>query len=164
MKFSESIKGKVWKFGDNVNTDGIFPPKYFSLDPDKIKKGLMKGIRQDFTEKVKPGDIIVGGENFGCGSSREVYAKALKLNGISTIIAESFARIFFRNMINNGILPLGCEDITKHMNEGDVIEVSLSDYTIRNLDTGKILQAKRLNKIVMDILNAGGLIEKLKGE
>lgn len=164
MKFSETVKGRVWKFGDNVNTDGIFPPKYFSLDPDKVKKGLMKGIRQDFTEKIEAGDIIVGGKNFGCGSSREVYAKALKLNGISTIIAESFARIFFRNMINNGILPLECEDITKHVNEGNVIEVSLGDYKIKNLNTEKTLQAKPLNKVVMNILDAGGLIEKLKGE
>jgi 3-isopropylmalate/(R)-2-methylmalate dehydratase small subunit len=164
MRFSETVKGKVWKFGDNLNTDVIFPSKYFSLDPDKVKRGLMKGIRKDFTDKIKAGDIIVGGKNFGCGSSREVSAKAVKLNGISTIIAESFARIFFRNMINNGILPLECEDITKNVNEGDTIEISLNDYKIRNLTTGKTFQAKPLNKIVMNILNAGGLIEKLKGE
>ena len=163
MKFSETLIGKVWKFGDNVNTDIIFPPKYFSLNPEKVKKGLMKGIRDDFTDLVKPGDIIVGGKNFGCGSSREAYAKSLKLNGISVVIAESFARIFFRNTINNGILPLECKGITENVSEGDTVEVSLSDYRVRNVNTGKILQAKPLNRIVMGILDAGGLIEKLKG-
>lgn len=164
MKFSKTIKGKVWKFGDDVNTDVMFPPSYFSLNPDKIRQGLMKGIRYGFTKKIKPGDIIVGGKNFGCGSSREIYAKAFKLNGISTVIAESFARIFFRNMINNGILLLECEGIAEYVNDGDVIEVSLNDYRIKNLNNGKILQAKYLNKVVMNILEAGGLIEKLKGE
>jgi len=160
MKF----KGKVWKFGDDVNTDIIIPGKYKfkTLDMKELAKHAMEGIDPNFSKKVNLGDIIVAGKNFGCGSSREHAPRVLKEVGISTIIAESFARIFFRNAINIGLPVIECKDAAREIVEGDIVEVDLEKGLISNLKNGKNYKFKPIPKPLINILNSGGLIEYLK--
>ena len=118
------IKGRVWKFGDNVDTDAILPARYLIYtDPEELAKYAMTGIDEEFPKKVNKGDIIVAGRNFGCGSSREHAPIGLKALGISLVIAESFARIFYRNAINIGLPLMECKGISKKVDEGDILEV-----------------------------------------
>ncbi len=153
----EIIEGKAWKFGDNIDTDVIIPGRYlrtFSLDELAIH--LMEGIRPDFAEKVEKGDIIVAGENFGCGSSREQAPRALKHAGISAIIAKSFARIFYRNAINIG-LPIIIADI--EVEEGDTVRIDLKNGIIEDKTSKKIFRIKPFDDFVLEILKDGGLVE-----
>ena len=156
------IRGRVWKFGDNVNTDVITPGKYLSLPISKIKDHIMEPLDPSFPKKVEKGDIIVAGRNFGCGSSREQAPRALKEAGISLIIAESFARIFFRNSISIGLPVLQCKGISEFCNEGDVLEVNLKTAEIKNLRSGKVLSANPLSGQILKILEAGGIISMLR--
>ncbi|EHP83874.1 Isopropylmalate/citramalate isomerase small subunit [Methanotorris formicicus] len=157
------IKGRVWKFGDNIDTDAILPARYLVYTTEEeLAKFAMTGADPDFPKKVKKGDIIVGGKNFGCGSSREHAPIGLKGAGISLVIAESFARIFYRNAINIGLPLLECKDISKHVKEGDILEVDLDKGTIKNLTTGEELKAQKLPEFMMEILNDGGLMPHLK--
>jgi 3-isopropylmalate/(R)-2-methylmalate dehydratase small subunit len=157
------IKGRVWKFGDNIDTDAILPARYLVYTTEEeLAKFAMTGADPDFPKKVKKGDIIVGGKNFGCGSSREHAPIGLKGAGISLVIAESFARIFYRNAINIGLPLLECKDITKHVKEGDILEVDLDKGIIKNLTTGEELKAQKLPEFMMEILNDGGLMPHLK--
>ncbi|MGP3668093.1 MAG: 3-isopropylmalate dehydratase small subunit [Candidatus Bathyarchaeota archaeon] len=160
MKF----KGKAWKFGDDVNTDVIIPGKYKfkTLDMKELAKHAMEGIDPSFSKKVNVGDIIVAGKNFGCGSSREQAPRVLKELGISTIIAESFARIFFRNAINIGLPLIECKDASREIVEGDVVEVNLEEGLIVNHKTGKSYKFKPIPKPLLAILNSGGLINYFK--
>ncbi|MDD1766437.1 MAG: 3-isopropylmalate dehydratase, partial [Candidatus Methanomethyliaceae archaeon] len=120
------IKGRVWKFGNDVDTDVIIPAKYLrSVDQTVWPKHLLEGLDPAFSSKVKAGDIIVAGKNFGCGSSREQAALAIKWAGVSVVVAESFARIFFRNAINNGLPLIECKGVNQAVDEGDVIEIDL---------------------------------------
>jgi len=152
------ISGKAWKFGDNVDTDVIIPGKYLrTTDMSVFASHVMEGIDPLFSQKVRKGDIIVAGKNFGCGSSREQAPLALKYAGIACIVAESFARIFFRNAINVGLpiieARIDCE-------EGDNIEIDLEKGIVKN--NGKTYPATKLPDFLREILADGGLVEHRK--
>jgi len=152
------ISGKAWKFGDNVDTDVIIPGKYLrTTDMNVFASHVMEGIDPLFSQKVRKGDIIVAGKNFGCGSSREQAPLALKYAGIACIVAESFARIFFRNAINVGLpiieARIDCE-------EGDNIEIDLEKGIVKN--NGKTYPATKLPDFLREILADGGLVEHRK--
>jgi methanogen homoaconitase small subunit len=152
------IAGKVWKFGDNIDTDVIIPGKYLrTTDMNVFASHVMEGIDQEFAKKVKKGDIVVAGKNFGCGSSREQAPLALKHAGIACIVAESFARIFFRNAINVG-LPIIEAKID--CSEGDIIEIDLGNGIVKNKD--KTYPATKLPGFLREILADGGLVEHRK--
>lgn len=159
------MKGKAWKFGDDVDTDIIIPGRYLVLTDEKeLAKHLMEGSDPEFSEKVKKGDIIVAGKNFGCGSSREHAPIAIKGAGISAVVAESFARIFYRNAINVGIPLLESKDISKNVSNGDEIEIDMEKGILRNLNTSKEFEIKSMPKFMLKILNKGGLIPYLKNQ
>ena len=152
----EKIKGKVWKFDDNIDTDVIIPGRYLrTFSMDELASHVMEGIDSDFAKRVEKGDIIVAGQNFGCGSSREQAPVALKHLGVSAIIAKSFARIFYRNAINIG-LPVIIAEI--NASEGDILEVDLEKGTIKNLTKNKSFKIEPFNKFMLDILKKGGIV------
>ena len=156
-------KGKAWIFGDDVNTDLIIPGKYLELvDPKEMAEHAMEGIDPDFPKKIQKGDIVVGGTNFGCGSSREHAPLALKYAGIGAVIAESFARIYYRNSINIGLPALECPGITEAVEEGDVVEVDVIGGTIQITRTGAELSFTPLPDFMVEVLNDGGLVGYLK--
>ena len=156
------MKGKVWKFGDDIDTDIIIPGRYLVVtDPDKLAKHCMEGLDPDFYKKVNKGDFIVAGKNFGCGSSREHAPIALKGVGIGAVIAESFARIFYRNATNVGIPLLEAPGISKALEQGEEIEVDMENGFIIS-ESGEKYEFKKLPLFMLDILEKGGLIEYLK--
>jgi 3-isopropylmalate/(R)-2-methylmalate dehydratase small subunit len=154
-----TFKGRAWVFGDSIDTDMITPGKYLAiLDPKGLAEHVLEGADPTFAKKVKPGDILVAGENFGCGSSREHAPVAIKGAGVPVVLAESFARIFYRNAINIGLPVLevpGLRDATK---EGDVLEVDLTKGTVCNARTSAVLQGAALSDKAVEILEAGGLV------
>jgi len=157
------LKGKVFKYGANVDTDAIIPARYLNVsDPAELAKHCMEDIDAEFVKRVKPGDIIVATTNFGCGSSREHAPLAIKASGISGIIAKSFARIFFRNAVNIGLPLLECEEAVDNTEAGDVLEVDLAAGKIRNLTNGKEFTAKPYPDFMSELISAGGLIEYTK--
>ncbi len=157
------LKGKVHKYGANVDTDVIIPARYLNVsDPAELAKHCMEDIDPDFVKRVKPGNIIVATTNFGCGSSREHAPLAIKTAGISCIIAKSFARIFFRNAINIGLPLLECEAAVDNIGAGDLVEVDLSLGRIKNLTNGKVFTAKPYPVFMAELIAAGGLIEHTK--
>jgi 3-isopropylmalate/(R)-2-methylmalate dehydratase small subunit len=159
----DRIRGRVWKFGDDVNTDVIYPGKYLPLtDPVEMAQHAFEGVRPEFAKEVKPGDVIVAGKYFGCGSSREQAATCLKALNLGAVVAESFARIFYRNAINQGLPILICPGISEQVEEGEELEVDLRTGVIKNTTTGATLQAQPLPEFVLEILEAGGLIPWLK--
>ncbi len=155
------IEGKVWKFGDNVDTDVIVPGKYLIGDIDEIAEHVMAGIRPGFVELVNHGDVLVGGKNFGTGSSREVAPRAIQAAGISAIVAESFARIFFRNCINVGFVPLECPTAWE-IEEGQHLHIDTVAGEITVIETGISHHALKLPTEIGEILEAGGLEPLLK--
>ncbi len=156
---------KVWIFGDDISTDLIIPGRYLiDRDPEKLAKHTMEGADPDFADNVEKGDVIVAGKNFGCGSSREHAPISLKAAGVSGIIAESFARIFYRNAINQGIPVLALENTLDKFDEGDEVEVDWSEGVIKNLTRDKEFKTVPLPELLSDIVNAGGLLERLKKE
>jgi len=157
------LKGKAHKFGANVDTDVIIPARYLNVsEPDELAKHCMEGIDSEFTTKVKPGDVIVATTNFACGSSREHAPLAIKACGISCVIAQSFARIFFRNAVNIGLPLLECTEAVDETEAGDILEVNLSSGKIKNISKHKTFIANRYPEFMMGIINAGGLIEYTK--
>jgi len=157
------VLGKVLKFGDNIDTDVILPGKYLVLtDPKELAKHAMEGLDKEFSKKAEKGVVIVAGENFGCGSSREHAPIALKNAGVKAIIAKSFARIFYRNAINIGLPVLECKEAFEKIEENDEILIDLSNGEI--IDKTKNLTFKfiPLPSFLLEILNQGGLIKKLK--
>ncbi|WP_407355349.1 3-isopropylmalate dehydratase small subunit [Methanolobus sp. WCC5] len=153
------MKGRVWKFGDDVDTDAVIPGRYLILNtPQELAEYAFEGVRPEFSKEVKEGDIIVAGNNFGCGSSREHAPIALKGTKISCVIAKSFARIFFRNSINIGVALLECPDTDK-IDDGDELDVDFASGVIRNVTKGEQYQATPLPDFVRGIMDAGGLIE-----
>lgn len=157
------MKGKVWKFGNDIDTDLILPGRYLVLrDPEDLAEHVMEGADPEFAKKVNNGDIIVGGTNFGCGSSREHAPIAIKGVGVSVVVAESFARIFYRNAINIGLPLIEVKDISKYVSEGDEIEINMEEGILKNLNTGKEFKIKGLPEFMLEILNEGGLIPYLK--
>jgi 3-isopropylmalate/(R)-2-methylmalate dehydratase small subunit len=146
----EVIRGRAFVFGDNINTDLIHPAKYFSLDYKKIKEGLFKGIDSSLAKRIsEKNSVIVAGKNFGCGSSREVSAQAFVLNNIKVIIAESFARIFFRNCINQGIILVECPNILAMVKEQDELIINVTTGNIKNINTGKVFNGTVFKMILM---------------
>ncbi|MFA6358116.1 MAG: 3-isopropylmalate dehydratase small subunit [Candidatus Omnitrophota bacterium] len=156
------IKGKVHKFSDDINTDDIIAAKYLvSTDTQELGSHCMETISPDFTKKVSPGDIIVAGNNFGCGSSREHAPLAIKGCGISAVIAKSFAAIFFRNAINIGLPFLESIDVDK-INDGDLIEIDLSTGIIKNITQDKNYKTQAFPDFLQQIVTSGGLINWVK--
>jgi 3-isopropylmalate/(R)-2-methylmalate dehydratase small subunit len=152
--------GKTYKFGNNIDTDAIIPARYLNThDPMELAKHVMEDADQHFPAKVKAGDIIVGGDNFGCGSSREHAPIAIKAAGISAVIAKNFARIFYRNAINIGLPILESPEAVDGIKEGDEVEIDLSKGLIRNVTTKKNYTAAPFPPFMQGIIDAGGLIE-----
>jgi len=157
------LKGKVFKYGENVDTDAIIPARYLNVsEPSALAKHCMEDIDLDFVKKVNAGDIIVATTNFGCGSSREHAPIAIKASGVSCVIARSFARIFFRNAINIGLQVLECGEAVDNTNSGDILEVDLSNGKIKNLNNGKEFTAEPYPDFMGQLIAAGGLIEYTK--
>lgn len=152
------LTGRAWKFGDDVSTDHITPGRYYHLRSrmEELAKHVMEDADPDFPKKMMPGDFIVAGKNFGMGSSREHAPLALKIAGVSAVIAKSFARIFYRNAINVG-LPVLIAD-TEDIEEGDMLEVDLSTGLIRNLTKSKEYKARPMPEVMIKILQEGGLV------
>ena len=159
------VKGNAVKFGDNIDTDVILPGKYLVLiDPHDLAKHAMEGLDPDFPTKAKKGIVVVGGKNFGCGSSREQAPLALKYSGVKCVLAESFARIFFRNAINIGLPVIECKGISAAVDLGDEITVDFEAGTIQDATKGKRFQVAKLPPFILEILKDGGLIEYLRRE
>ena len=158
-----TIYGKTIKFGDNVDTDVILPGQYLVLtDPMELAKHAMEGLDPAFTRKIQDGAIIVAGKNFGCGSSREQAPLALKHAGVKCVLAESFARIFYRNAITIGLPVLECPGVSSKVEERDELVVGLRAGEVENKSKNLVLQATQLPEFIMEILDDGGLIEHLR--
>ena len=154
-----NINGNVWKYGDNIDTDVIIPARYLNMStPEELAQHCMEDIDLSFVGNVQKGDIVVGGDNFGCGSSREHAPLALKGAGISCVIANSFARIFYRNAINIGLPILECPEAVVETEQGDELTVDLTAGIIANGRTGKTYRTSPLPGFVMKIVEAGGLV------
>ena len=158
-----TISGKAIKFGNNVDTDVILPGPYLvHTDPNELAKHAMEGLDPKFPAKAAPGVVVVGGKNFGCGSSREQAPIALKYSGVKCVLAESFARIFYRNAITIGLPVLVCTGVSGKVKEGDMLTVNLQTGKVEDKTNGSVLQATKLPEFIMEILGNGGLIEHLK--
>jgi len=157
------FQGKVWKFGDDVDTDLIIPARFLNVsDKEVLANNCFADIRSNFREMVDPGDIIVAGKNFGSGSSREHAPLAIKGVGISVVVAESFARIFYRNAFNIGLPIVEVPGASRSIKEGDLVSVNLLTGEIEDMDTGKRFSAKPLPDFMRKIVEAGGLVEYIK--
>lgn len=159
MKF----QGKVWKFGDNIDTDVIIPARFLNVSDQKtLAANCFVDLRPEFSKSVSPGDILLGGSNFGCGSSREHAPLAIKSAGISVIIARSYARIFYRNAFNIGLPILECDEATGAFSEGERISVDLDSGEIRSVGGGQRFSAKPIPDFMREIITAGGLVRYIK--
>lgn len=155
----KSAKGLVHKYGDNVDTDVIIPARYLnSSDPSELAKHCMEDIDADFVKNVKTGDIMVATKNFGCGSSREHAPIAIKASGVSCVIAETFARIFYRNAINIGLPIVECREAAEEIADGDEVEVNFDSGIIKDLTTGKTYQGQAFPEFMQKIIDAEGLV------
>ena len=165
MENNMILNGRVFKFGENIDTDVIIPARYLNTyDPAELAQHCMEDMDKDFSQKVKKGDIMVAGHNFGCGSSREHAPIAIKFSGISCVIAASFARIFYRNAINIGLPILESSEASSEIEEGDIIEVDLKSGIIKDKTKGKEFKAEPFPDFMQKIINAGGLVNKTKQE
>jgi 3-isopropylmalate/(R)-2-methylmalate dehydratase small subunit len=153
----EVLKGRIWKFGDNINTDVITPGRYLAGGIDEVKDHVLEAVNPRFAKEVRPGDFVLAGKNFGCGSSRESAPQALKALGVKAVIAESFARIFFRNAVAIGLPVLACPSASQAFPEGAVIELDLEKAEIKESATGKFLKGNPLPQPMLDVLNKGGI-------
>lgn len=157
--------GNVIKYGDNIDTDVIIPARYLNTsDHNELAKHCMEDLDKTFVTRVKNGDILVGGYNFGCGSSREHAPIAIKASGISCVIAKSFARIFYRNAINIGLPIIECPDCVDEINEGDKLEVDLEKGTIINYSNGKTYKTTAFPEFIQDIIKSGGLMQYIRSK
>ncbi|NOX21265.1 MAG: 3-isopropylmalate dehydratase small subunit [Nitrospirae bacterium] len=157
------IKGRVWKFGADIDTDAIIPARYLNTsDPKELAKHVMEDADSEFPKKVKPGDIIVADKNFGCGSSREHAPIAIKAAGIQAVVAKSFARIFYRNSFNIGLPIFESPEAADDIQEGDEIEIDADTGVIKNLTKAKQYQAKPIPPFMQELIRAGGLVEWTK--
>lgn len=155
----EAAHGRVFKYGDNVDTDVIIPARYLnSSDPKELAAHCMEDIDKDFVNKVAEGDIIVADKNFGCGSSREHAPIAIKAAGVSCVIAETFARIFYRNAINIGLPIIECPQAAAAISAGDEVEVDFDSGTIRDLTTGESYQGQAFPPFMQKLIDCGGLV------
>ena len=158
-------RGKAHKFGNDIDTDVIIPGRYLNTtDPEELAGHCMEGADPDFPNKVRPGDVMVGGKNFGSGSSREHAPIAIKATGIAVVIANSYARIFYRNAFNTGLPLLECAEAAAAARPGDEIEVELESGTIYNRTLGRKYQAAAVPEFMLKLIKDGGLIEHLKNQ
>lgn len=156
-------KGRAWKFGANLDTDGIIPARYLNTtDPVEMASHCMEDLDPKFLEKIKPGDIIVAEENFGCGSSREHAPLAIKYAGLACVVAKSFARIFYRNSFNMGLPILESAEAVDGITQGDELEVDIEAGTIKNLSTGQTYKAHPIPPFMQQLIEAGGLMNYVK--
>lgn len=159
------MTGRAWKYGDNVDTDVIIPARYLNTsDPKELAKYCMEDIDQSFSKDVKQGDVIIAGENFGCGSSREHAPIAIKESGVSAVIAKSFARIFFRNAINIGLVILKNSELPDEVTKGDEIEVDAQSGKIKNLTTNKEYSTTAYTGSIKELIDVGGLVNYTKAK
>lgn len=157
------IKGRAWKFGDNIDTDVIIPARYLNTsNPEELAKHVMEGIDPNFSTKIKKGDIIVAGKNFGCGSSREHAPIAIRAAGISTVIAKSFARIFYRNAFNIGLPIFESAEAPEKIRDNDELEIDADNGIIKNLSKNEQYNVKPIPSFMQELISAGGLIEWTK--
>ncbi len=160
----QKIEGNVWNFGKDIDTDLIIAARYLNTSvPEELAKHVMEDADPDFVTKMSPGDIIVAGENFGCGSSREHAPIALKAAGISAIIAPTFARIFYRNAFNMG-LPIFELDESAQIKEGDIVSIDMAEGTITNKSSGTVYSFTPIPEFMQKLLDAGGLMNFAKDE
>lgn len=156
------LTGRVFRFGNDVDTDAIIPARYLNTsDPEELKKHCMEDADPAFASKVAEGDIIVAGKNFGCGSSREHAPIAIKASGVSCVIASSFARIFFRNSFNMGLPIFESDEASEGIREGHTLEVEATTGRIRDLTTGKEYQARPIPAFMQQLIEDGGLLEHI---
>lgn len=161
---NNTLSGKVFVFGDNIDTDLIIAARYLNTsNPTELAKHVMEDADPEFVKKISSGDIIVAGENFGCGSSREHAPVAIKYAGLSAVIAKSFARIFYRNAFNTGLVILEVKEADK-IAEGDELEIDLAAGTVRNLTKNESYPFNAIPPFMMELLSAGGLMEYAKEE
>ncbi|HFD39278.1 MAG TPA: 3-isopropylmalate dehydratase small subunit [Anaerolineae bacterium] len=159
------LQGKTWKYGDNVDTDVIIPARYLNLStPEELAPHCLEDLDAGFAGQVQPGDMIVAGENFGCGSSREHAPLALKGAGVSAVVARSFARIFYRNAINVGLPILESPAAVEGTEAGHRLEIDLEAGRIRNLTTGQTYRAEPYPPFMLEIIRAGGLVPYTVGK
>lgn len=157
------VHGTVHKYGNDVDTDVIIPARYLNTaSAEELAKHCMEDIDKDFVKNVRPGDIIVANDNFGCGSSREHAPLAIKASGVSLVIANSFARIFYRNAINIGLPILECPEAVENISAGDRVSCDLAQGIIKNETTGKTFAAQPFPPFIQNIIDAGGLLASLK--
>ena len=155
--------GLVHKYTDNIDTDVIIPARYLNTaDHKELAAHCMEDIDADFVKRVRPGDIMVGGANFGCGSSREHAPIAIKESGISCVIAKTFARIFYRNSINIGLAILECPEASENISDGDEVEIDFESGVIQNLTKNQTYQAQPFPPFIMDIIRKGGLLKSIQ--
>ena len=157
------VRGRVWKFGDNINTDLILPGPAMFLPDEERKQHLFQANRPGWVDQVLPGDFIIGGHSFGMGSSRPAPL-VLRNVGVGCLIAESLGRLFFRNAVNFGLLALECPGICAAFEEGQVAEVSLEEFSVRNASTGQVLQARPVPKNLLKLMLGGGIFPVLERE
>lgn len=156
------MRGRAYVFGDDVNTDYITPSQYFGLPIAEIAEHVFEPLDAEFADRFEEGGVVVAGENFGLGSSRETAPAALKEAGVSVVVAESFARIFYRNAVAIGLPVLVCEGVTDGVSEGDVVDVSFEDCVVRNETTGERFGCESIPPEIRAIFEVGGLLEHLK--
>ena len=157
------LKGKAFVYGANIDTDQIYPGRFLDLtEPDQIGKHALEGADPNFVKEVQPGDLIVASTNFGCGSSREHAAITLKSAGVGAILADSFGRIFYRNVINLGVPLIVCPGISKIVKRGDVLNVDMTTGKVVNETTGASAEAQPLSEYVLNILESGGIKPMIK--
>lgn len=156
------MAGRAWKFGDDVDTDAVIPGRYLVInDPKELAQHLFEGVRPEMATSVRSGDVVVAGENFGCGSSREHAPLALKGAGIFAVVAKSFARIFFRNAINIGLPLFICSEVDR-IEDGDSLEIDMAGGLIQNLSRSETYKTTPLPLFLQEIVEAGGLVEYTK--
>lgn len=161
----KSAKGRVFKYGDNVDTDVIIPARYLNTSvPSELAEHCMEDIDKDFIKNVKPGDLIVANKNFGCGSSREHAPIAIKAAGVSCVIAETFARIFYRNAINIGLPIVECPEAARNIQAGDIVSVNFDTGVITDETTGRSFQGQAFPPFMQQIIDAEGLINYINSK
>ncbi len=158
------MKGRAHVYQrDHINTDEIIPARYLNMDNEKeLAKHAMEDIDKDFVRKVKPGDFIVAGSDFGCGSSREHAIWSLRGAGVAGVLADSFARIFYRNAVNNGFAVVECKGIARHVSDGDELDIDLRAGMVKNVTTGEAFTFQPLPAFALKIADAGGLLQSIK--
>jgi 3-isopropylmalate/(R)-2-methylmalate dehydratase small subunit len=161
-KRMDNIRGRVWKVGDQINTDLITPGQYLTAPIEEVKKHVLEAVNPRLAKEIREGDILVAGKNFGCGSSPESAPRALKARGISAVVAESFARIFFRNAVAIGLAVVPCPGAFQSFEEGEMLELDLESARLKNLSRNIQLQGKPLPQEMLAVLNKGGITPLLK--